>query len=206
MYFRGRGTVLRVDIDGFSKYSAIYNRGIEGVQRDLNGEHIRLAKKLKAASYKHFMDHARRDDTSWSAGGTPYRTHRRATGKFFGPREIAFHSVVYDLKTTQGFGWPNIDKADKITDGAWRSLELGLPPGRHRMPPYVWIDREGNKAERGEGGVIFAPTGRTAWSNRGGGIDAWNFLRDGFHDVVKMEKMTKTYREIFRNRFKRYVS
>ena len=162
-------TTFQVVVEGLKKGSLRINR-----------DAINL---ISLQAEKNFRDSIIREEHSATLGGEVYRRRSRATGRFtFGPGKTFTGSLLRNLgPNITGFGYPIVDRAERLTKGAWRALEFGRPA--FTMPRGFWRDADGNRVRsRSFGGDEFVPAGRGTMEAQG--IEPKQFITTAFEDVV----------------------
>jgi hypothetical protein len=130
---KGHGGMIRVD-DNLDKVGAALAMATRDLLDNIHFVHLGYFSALSNAALRNFESDIQRPMESGEGGGG-----RRETGNFtFGRRSGgAFVGVFVEPNgkrgALQGFGYPDVDKADAATNGVWRSLEMGLE-GRHHLP------------------------------------------------------------------------
>lgn len=156
-----------------------FKKGLRTVHRDAINLTSRFAEQ-------NFRDSIIREDHSVTLGG-PYTYPRRtrASGRFtFGPGKTFTGSLLKNLgPNISGWGYPVTERAERLTDGAWRALEFGRPA--FTMPRGFWFNEEGRVTRfRSFGGDAFGPHPRGI-EREARGIEAKQFITIAFEDVVE---------------------
>jgi hypothetical protein len=201
--FKGRGSSIFVDADGINRFLTSYAKTVFETKRSIASKNTNRLGKIIALSEGLFRDRvdvppyvSQVRGTSATLGGDKYGEHRRATGRFTFGGGGTFKGVLFEQGDQQGFGFPDIPRADAATDGAWRSLEYGLPANRHLMPKFVFLDAAGKR-----GGNRFAPLSSSV-ERFGSGITQKRFIRDAWVEGTK--GLPKEYKALFVQHFRRF--
>ena len=155
----------------------------------VHAQHLgQLANKARANFYS---DIKRPAETGEGKGG------RRETGNFtFGGSGSAFVGRLIEEGDKIGFGWPDVDQADRSTNFVWRSLEFGLaghtagpsarfselapymPIGHHKLPRAFWF----TSGDPGSSRLVVGKFGYRQASQRfGRGQQTWGRGIEGKH-------------------------
>jgi hypothetical protein len=125
-----------VDDQGFKR--TIDAMGVMPIKLDQNTHNSAAASVtyVRNAAEENFLSDIRRPNEQSS------HPERRETGNFtFGPKDSgsAFQGTVFETskKGLFGFGFPNIQQADSITNFVWRSLEYGLRGTEHEPSALI---------------------------------------------------------------------
>lgn len=174
---------LTSDAD-LTQFKTVFQAVVEGYKAG-TGRVFRNAINLTSRwAEQNFRASIERDEHSATLGGQVYRPGSRATGRFtFGPGKTFTGSLLKNLgPNISGFGYPIAERAERLTDGAWRALEFGRPA--FTMPPGYWRDSQGNRVRsRSFGGDEFVPA-RRGRPIEAHGIEAKQFITTAFEDVV----------------------
>lgn len=144
----------------------------EGVQSGTRRANKAVLQNMYEYAEQTFAASIERPRHSKTRGGTVYRPDTRATGRFTFGSGKTFVGTIIDNGPVQGVAFPDTDRAEQITGGAWRALEFGVTS--MQMPVGFW--RSGGKRVPGRqgGDDELVPTGRgTVEVN---GIEAKEFL------------------------------
>lgn len=135
------------------------------------------------------------------------RPGQRMTGRFtFGGDAASIRGHFLHIPKVQyGWSYPNVERADAMTDYVWRALEFGLPgrgfpgsgepfapEGFHRIPHF----------RSAEAGTILYPVTRAKYLGKG--FAGKHFLEDAFNVVGP--DMTNRYRKRFRDELKDFIA
>lgn len=96
----------------------------EGVQRRMKGVHQQAIVRINAQAKDNFANAIERPMHSATRGDGPYGRNR-VSGKFTFGSNLTFIGKLIDKSTIQGFGYPDVNRADQRTQGVWRFLEEG---------------------------------------------------------------------------------
>lgn len=177
--------VTRVEVEGLTQIPTAYQAVSEGVKRRMSGVHREAIKRMNSAAEQNFRDSIIRPDTSSTISNVRYRPRVRATGRFSFGTHSTFRGKLIDEKTVQGFGYPDMERADQRTDFAWRALEFGLDS--IKMPDYLWKNAVGVRVgsdQRSPGGDYFTPKRGSAARPTSSRIKEKRFIRDAFDNTV----------------------
>jgi hypothetical protein len=177
-------------------------------------KHVGYFSALSSAALRNFESDTQRPAESGEGLGG-----RRQTGNFtFGRRAGgAFVGVIVEPEgkrgAIQGFGYPDVDKADAATKGVWRSLEMGLtgthhlpssysddmwrfhPTGRHLMPaqPYDFTSFEPSQA------ILYFGGKKVRKTREGSGFEGKHFIEKAWMEVTA--RIPEDYENIARIAF-----
>lgn len=149
----------------------LYQLVAEGVARRMPGVHRQAIVKINVLAKKNFDAKIERPAHSASLGRAKYGRNR-VSGEFtFGKGLTFVGKQLKKSKTIQGFGYPDIGRADQKTKGVWRFLEEGATypkavggrpwPFKGRAAFFVpGADKPFVKAEEGRDDQIFPGVGQ----------------------------------------------
>lgn len=198
-----KGSRLIVEVEGLQQTAALLAR-VTNVEfrKNINAFHGRQIGILSQRARDYFEESVSRPNESGA------RSHARQTGKFgFGQRSGgAFVGVTINEPELDqyGFGYPDIARADRVTNYVWRSLEFGLKPhpgavrdqfapiGVHKFPSsFTFLPFSGPGGvftPRGKGsgptGTLVTPRGRVVRRVKAPGWPARLFITRAFNDVA----------------------
>lgn len=174
---------------------------------------------IPTASYNSFRNAGRkRPEESGFRGkddGGP-----RLTGKLGWDTLEEFHKIyrgrLSGSRTQWGeqtIGWPDVPRADRMTEGVWRSLEFGLLPtgaatgaeSTHVLPKRFQFLHGGytmDPNEESSGKGRFVPRSKAGDTRTGSGYRGKEFLRNGF--ITSMERIEGTYQWAIENRSREF--
>jgi len=108
-----------------TKIPTLYQLVAEGVARKMPGVHRQAIVKIGVLAKKNFVAKIERPAHSASLGRAEYGRNR-VSGKFTFGKGLTFEGrLLPKSPTIQGFGYPDVGRADKATKGVWRFLEEG---------------------------------------------------------------------------------
>ena len=188
-----KGSKVVYEVDGMKRLAFGMGLAVERLEEDLKATHLRRIGDLTRKARELFYGDTRRPSSSGD------RPNVRMTGRFtFGARGGGtFVGVLIDEKSVQGFGYPNVPRADARTKFVWRTLEFGLgdkgeqhplaPLGDHLLPRAFGFD----PPTRGRRDARFFPV-RGPADVKGGGIEpktGKGFIRPAFEYVKPFLRM-----------------
>ncbi len=171
---------------------------VKDMTKSVHFKHLGYMSALSNAAYRNLYSDIRRPAESGVGSDG-----RRQTGNFtFGARaKGAFVGVNLTPEgkngSVQGFGYPDVDRADEATQGVWRALEMGLsgtahmpsfysedmgryaPTGSHVMPPkYEFSSPDPSSAYLYLGGK------RKRKTRAGAGFEGKHFIELAWREVT----------------------
>jgi len=139
---------------------------------------------------------------------------RRQTGRFtFGSGSTFESRTIKISDTNQGFGFPDVARADERTEGAWRAIEWGIPGARSGPRDYHFSGMEQffiTKKHRLPKRFQFTSTSPSlailklnvgpVRTKPGAGYEGKHFIEKAWQETL--EVMTRDYRRITNESFK----
>ena len=132
MVFQASGGFWRIRAsDNWFQIPTMFTVATTEFRENLHAVHARHIRTLDEIAEGIFLSSKIREgETGVRPGGGRMG---RQTGRFsFGGRASAFQGRLSEEGKKIGFGWPDIDTADRATEFVWRSLEFGLWGSKHR--------------------------------------------------------------------------
>lgn len=177
----------------------------------ISNRHVGYFSALSNAALRNFRSDIQRPmESGQGLGG------RRQTGNFtFGRRAGgAFVGLLIQPEgkkgAVQGFGYPDVDKADAATNGVWRALEMGLS-GLNHLPTY-YSEEMGRFRPTGDHTLpsryqFSSPHPSSAYlylagpprKRAGRGFEGKHFIEDAWREVTK--NVPEDYESIARKTF-----
>lgn len=194
--YKNRTGSLQVAID-----KAGFARGVEELEKSLDAYHQRsVAQKLSRRAESIFRASILRPQEQEQASAPRRMSGRFTFGRDTGGGSFAsgtFVTTTFSENGVQGFGYPDVDRADRRTNFVWRSLEWGLgagatdheyaPRGTFKLPNQgYWVDPstgKWTKSVRGRRSDLYRPKG-AAIPSPDSGIEPKFFITQAWESVV----------------------
>lgn len=188
------GVAVTVNSQGIAETAFAFAAVTKEMLRKSQGEVLATGNAMIRRGEELFRERLEHPEVS-STAGVGYRRQDRETGNFRFGRGKAFTYSQKRLDRQNGvavLGWPNVEQADRITNGIWRYLETGLPASLHLRPTFVWQTTPqynptaartvGGRAVSEPGGIYPHPVSKNL--RQGPGFEGKYFLRDAFEQVL----------------------
>lgn len=208
----GKAGRLRLTVHGIAEASHAVQALPTQVRKNAAAQSARSIGTLSRRADSIFQSNIKRPSES---GEHRFRGGGRQTGNFtFGRQQGGtFSGNIFKDKNVIGFGWPNIDKADRSTKGVWRVLEYGLagtrassinpirrpqallPENRHLVPSGVHKMPKGFQFTTKSPATSVMYPARASRSREAAGIEGKHFIEGAW-------LLTE---ELFADRFKKSV-